>query len=319
MKKIRRMLFIVIGFILVVFILPNISNYYHSISLLFEKKYKEEKKYTFLHQLSSNSNFNIRAFSTTANNTNIFKINDSLIVASISDEHQFERDSDFTDSWYKINNKGQVIDSLTIKNESIYKFGNYLVNSDKSYYLTWLIDGNTKPMSFSPIENGKIIEEKDFVNYTNDSDFSLGNWSGYDKNKKYKTIYFKDGKWNEIYTKEYQKISEKRVQNKRLPFTNIDKISTLDYFYKEKWRGENFPNFNLYINGRTPDHWQGTGYFTIQVNNQKIHFKRGGLKLFKDNRISDSRTLAFYENAKKTYTIISDINYGGYLYLIRYK
>lgn len=320
MKKTKRILFIVLGFIFIVFILPNISNYYKNISLLFEKKYEKEENYKFLHQYSSNSNFDFRAFNTTSSNTRVFKINDSLNVISISNRHQFNRDLDFTYSWYKINNNGLIIDSLFLKNEDVYRFGNYLVNREKSYYLTWFIDGSTKPMSFTLIEDGKIINKKDFVKYTNNIDFSYSDWQGYDENKRYKTVYFKNDKWYEIYTKESQETSPKREYGQQsLTFNPIDKISTLDYFYKQEWRGETFPNLNLHLNGKRPDHWKGTGYYTALVNNKKLHFKRGGLQLTEDNHIRDTYTLSIYENTKKTYSIISDINYGGYLYLIRYK
>ncbi len=321
-KKIKRFIKI-ISIISIIVIVPNIPNFYKSI-MVSEKEPKDAENYVYIEDLTSDNNFDVRVFTSIYPET-AFRLNDSIICISTRNGDKHSEDN-ISSSWYKVNDHGHILDSLSIRNEYFETQGNYLVNREKEYYLSWLIDGDTLQKSFLLINEGKLIDKADFEKETDSSDFT-----GYEyqidslTNQRFvKTFYFKNGKWNKINTQEnfYVTTSSFSNQDEFLGFKDIDVAGKLDFFHKRDWYGHKFPDFNIYFNGKPSEHWRGTGFYSVSANSTKILIKRWGLKLYDDHIIGTPNDLTLYENSTKNYLLISEFEDSSRhtkQVLIRYK
>lgn len=284
------------------------------------------KNYPFLDNLTSNSKYKVIAFKSTHQEFTD-KINDSVICISVRKND--EKNSDIIKKyWYKINQLGIVTDSLNIidkvSNEEIYQKRRYLINKKKDYYLTWMLDGDTLKKPFTLIEKGKYLEKDAYLHYTKESKFSTYGYT-YDSitsERIRKTFYFKNDRWNIIYSKKRYKINEPCCEYTTVDFKDVDEIAILDFFEKtEQYKQPYIKGFG--INGHTPEHWKGIGYYNIPINNnRKIEFKIPNLKLYESNHIDFDSELKIYNNPQNNYTLIinnSLRNKGSLQYLIQYK
>lgn len=285
----------------------------------FERLPDKYKSYENLQALSTDSDFNVRIFSSIYPK-HAFKINDSLIcIAAYSGDHR--ENKILTSSFYKVDNRGYIADSLIITNDVIDIHDNYMIEKEKEYYLSWLIDEDTTQQRFVLIEDGKLVDEAVFEKHTKDVDYSdyLYVTDTVTNQRFVKTFYYKDNNWNKIYSEERFLIDSKYPVSKALEFKSIDEVATLEFYQRQEWNGHHFPDFGLYINGKPSEHWKGTGYYKIKANNKEILFKRWGLRQYLDNDdLSSYYDLRFYENPSKNYLLILDD--GGYQhFLVQYK
>ncbi len=312
---------LIIAFITLFFIGPNIPNLYKQFIVQFETLPEEFKTYKYLEGVQSDSSFNKRVFNSIYSEY-AFEINDSLIC--LTTHHTDKKDSTITHTtWFKINNSGNIIDSLCISDEYIQDHDNYLVNIEKSYYSTWLLDGDSSMRPIQLIENAKIIDKETFKTYTNMADFSdyLYVIDSASQKRVVKTIYYKQGIWNEIYTTENYYVDINCCIDNNLKFEDISDIAILQHFNKRDWYGHSFPDFGFYINGKTPEHWKGTGFYYIKANGSKIQFKRSNLRLYKNGYINNSINFIGYQNPKKEFILITrnDIYSGSKQFLFQFK
>lgn len=116
---------------------------------------------------------------------------------------------DFTT--YKLNREGDIIDSYVFKrtaeNYTEILFDDYIVNIQKDYYKTWIIDGDTlsKPIILQN-KDLKWSEEdqlKLYKSILNESEYYKMDGSNYKvagKNPEQEIVYFSKGKWYKIFT-----------------------------------------------------------------------------------------------------------------------
>ena len=128
-----------ISVLFLLFILINASYFYNVGSLYFSKTPKEYDDYTLIGRFDSlllNSSLKITTFKSLYQEQ-IVNLNDSTKYIHVS-----KLDS-VTDSWYKIDETGTVIDSISLIGKALYNVDSYIINVEEAYYLSWLKDGDT--------------------------------------------------------------------------------------------------------------------------------------------------------------------------------
>lgn len=306
MLKNKNSFSIIILGICIALIIPNLSNFYKKGYVLFNKKPRELKNYAYLNDFKSNTNFKVSRY-TSMYPEKAFRISDSIICFSTRNE---DSKNIKKSSWYKVNDAGKIIDSLSIKDEYLELQGSYLISVEKEYYLTWLLDGDIMQKPFNLINEGNLVDEIIFKNETKNAVYSIYFYKTDSILEKdfVVTFYFKEGTWCKIYTETRFIVNSKDIETSLMNFKTIDEVANLDYFYKQEWNGHWFPDFKIYLNGKPTKHWRGIGYYTIPVNNKSILLKRWGLNLSTDKNISTPDDMLFYENDLKTYLLISEVS-----------
>ncbi|MGO3183366.1 MAG: hypothetical protein ACTIJ9_11095 [Aequorivita sp.] len=301
----RNWMWLLFVFLLIYF-LGNLTFIYRTIELRFEKLPEEYSNYVHLGKLDSmflNSNFKAIKLESIYREEAV-RINDSIIILKTHEDGEGEHKTNV--SWYKLNSNGELIDSLTFKGEYIVNVDSYLVNIENSYYVTWLRDGDTLKKPFDLMEDGKLMDEaqsKEFLKgaaYSN-YDYYYENKNDYDREKRFKKmIVYKNNEWFQFNTSDdlYLSVNE-YFANKDLDFEDRGKLV---HFQKEAWYGDRFPDFNLYINGKDPNHWKGTAYLNLDLENELFKIQHYS-KLYKDGDALPI-PLDIYENPNKSFYIL---------------
>lgn len=320
MKK-KTIIGILIG-VFLFFLAPNISYIIESIKLRFEKTPARFENYKLLRELALDDNFDIQIIETAS--IDFGQINDQNLIWLVKREG-FKRSGDpGTTVYYKIDSKGIIIDSLQFTNEYMSEVDNYLVNIDKSYYSTWLKDGDTIKKSIVSIENKALINITEVIKYLKDAKHSVYTYeNNKETNRRYKKIIFlKDTVWSEVFTESEDYISGNDIglyDDDMLPFLGLYEEFDIAYYKKEILNGHTFPDFGLYLNGKTPENWRGTSYYDIKDKTKKLSFKETYARMYKgdDKPRSD---LSVYKSPNKKFMIINNGGYGNTdytLYLVR--
>ena len=116
---------------------------------------------------------------------------------------------DFTT--YKLNKEGEIIDSYIFKrtseNYTEILFDDYIVNINKDYYKTWIIDGDTlsKPFVFQnkDLKWSEELQLKFYQNIITEGEYYKidgSNYKGEGKNPEQQIVYFSNGKWFKLFT-----------------------------------------------------------------------------------------------------------------------
>lgn len=260
-----------------VFIIMNSTLIYNNGSIIFSKVPKEYESYKSVNKIDSlllNSNFNVKIFeslydeSIVNSQENVASLNDSINYIKVN---QLDR---LTFSWYKINELGEIIDSLSFYDEDIYNVNSYLVNVKKDYYVTWLKDGDTIKKPIQVLGNGEIIKEEiantyfenvQFLNteyiYKPDSD-----------ERTVKTVFYKGDTFYTCFTRKSSNYHFKSFKDHNI--IEYSSLGEVVYYEKIKWNASLFPNINISSNGSRPDYWDGCAYIDLKMFEETFKIKR---------------------------------------------
>lgn len=306
--------------ILLFFVVPNMSNITEYFKIKFQKTPVKYEIYQNLRDLALDKKFDIKIIETSSvDYGQIYGDSNVWLVKRKSNKEGSEPD---TEVYYKINREGIIIDSLGFTGEYIMHVDNYLINTEKSYYCTWLKDGDIAKKPFVSINNGSPLSTNELTPYLNDAEYiDEGHTTDLNSNKRLKKIiFYKENTWSEIITESKSYHSKTYKGNKTLPFLGINEVVDASYYKKETWKGHQFPDFGLHLNGKQPEHWRGTSYYDFITQNKSLTFKEQYVQLNKGSDTPNSK-LSVYKNPNAKYIIINNGGYGNTdftLYLIRF-
>ncbi len=320
MKTPKKRWMVIILVLSLIYLIGNSVSIYRNIELLFQHLPEEYINYSNLYSLDdafSNSTLETDKFKSIYNEQVVW-VNDSLIAITV---HTKDSLTDKTNvSWYKINLKGELMDSITFRNEYVDNIDSYLINQDKNYYSTWLMDGDVTQKPFRLIEGGKLLEKEEADVYLKDavysnSDYFYENRNDFENEKRFKKhVVYKHNEWFQFYTKDDLQLTVNRYySNSDLEFKDIGELV---YFYKKDWYGDHFPDFTLYINGKDPDHWTGTSFLNLKIKDEILKIQHYSKKYVDDS--ARKMPLDVYEGLNQNFYILKmEIDNGHTFYLIK--
>ncbi len=305
---------ICIIFFIVVFVLPNSSHIYKNISISFTRLPKEYNDYSFVVKLDSlflNSNLKLKVFKSIYQE-NLTKLNDSINYLRIN-----KLDST-TVTWYKINNFGKIVDSISSYNEYMHNVDSYLVNTQKNYFLSWLRDGDTLKKPVTLLNKGEILREDEANEYFKDIQFGTHEYI-YQSNSDepiVKVIFYKNNMFYQCFTTEKTRVPYKDFPNYK-DYAKLTNFGKFLYYHKTDWNGHWFPNIGLYLNGRRPEHWDGYAYLDLNIMNETFKVK-DYCSLNEGDIISNAHQgFSMYENPnKKYYFLLNESNHSVNTYYL---
>ncbi|MDM1555584.1 hypothetical protein HX126_13535 [Chryseobacterium indologenes] len=321
-----------------IIILPDSEMYYQRYKLKSEKLPELYKSYPTLDSLKDHD-YEIIKLSRGIHEP-VIQENDSTIVIITKRDHDSKKEgADNIYTWYKINLKGQITDSLQYQYNTengihnYQTFNDYIVDVDQNTYSNWLKDGDTTHYPYKNLNEAKIFsvaETEDIIadrNYMYDDIIhseSPGN------EYKYKLTVFKDNVWNYFYAeKEWHGYPKNAPNKKAINYENsgyeIDKPSGLikrEHVQKEEWNAHTFWSLkNLSWgtgNGSGHHGWTGTSYFSIKMPKKTLHYKQDVFIEHPDNAVHDSFSYFVYQPKNGDYMLLIDEEHQLY-YLIRPK
>lgn len=324
--------------IIAVIILPDSEMYYQQYRLRTEKLPEQYKSYTTLDSLTDNE-YEIIKLSTGIHEP-VIQENDSTIVIITKRDHDSEKKgSDNIYTWYKINLRGQIIDSLQYRYNTengvhnYQTFNDYIVDVDQNTYSNWLKDGDTTHYPYKNIDDTKIFSVAETEAITADRDYMYDDiiHSGSQENEyRYKLTVFKDNVWNYFYAeKDWHGYPDNTPNKKAIDFSNsgyeVNKSSGLiqrDHVWKKEWNAHTFwslKNFSWGTgNGSGNRGWTGTSYFSIKMPKKTLHYKQDVFIEYPDNYVRDPFSFFVYQPKKGDYMLLVDEERQLY-YLIRPK
>ncbi|MCL5246244.1 hypothetical protein M4I21_10525 [Cellulophaga sp. 20_2_10] len=234
-----------------------------------------------------------------------FRVNDSIIGLKTNTELNNNKDSIVT-SFYRIDQSGTVLDSISFLNTYVFQHNSYLVYAKEDYYLSFLINGDKtlKPIhlkndnkTYSEAEAREIAENSDSAttSYVTDSTTN--------KNL-LKVTFLKQDVWSYITVDDSFSVSENYGENNTMQFKELDQKTNLDYFHKEEWQ-KNTMSGGLYATGGRTQHWIGTSYFTVNAF-ENIKFKKGYTRWFTNNKTL-LMPYEIYESPNKKFILIREM------------
>ncbi|MFC6267841.1 hypothetical protein [Frigoriflavimonas asaccharolytica] len=353
LKKI--ILFVVI--IAIIVILPDIPMHYEKYKLQSQKLPEIYQSYReiynleddFYEEIAINNHFD----------EPLLQINDStVVIMSYSMNDGKDGGKDIEDTWYKIDLKGQIKDSLhyaynTLKEDHHYKtVNNFIIDTGKNTFNTWLENGDPVWYSFNVIEEDKVFSKDEANEIIGDnknlieSNYIYLGENGQDS--KNKVIIFKDDQWFYFYSDKHWHESEGYAPNKftaeyfypvdeepsiapgtedneenKQKFYKIDDPKSVIhrvYSQKEEWIGKSFWHFNLRWggNGNAAIGWTGFSYYDIKMPRSTLHFKQNVSFYLDDDSLRENFTYSYYKPKNGNYLILFDIQNGN-CFLIRPK
>ncbi|WP_347219209.1 hypothetical protein [Chryseobacterium sp.] len=323
--------------IIAVIILPDAQMYYQRYKLRSERLPEQYKSYSTLDSLKD-KDYEIIELSSGIHEP-VIKENDSTIVIITKRDRDAEREGvGNIYTWYKINMKGQITDSLQYQYNTengvhnYQTFNDYIVDVDQNTYSNWMKDGDTTHYPYKNLDDAKIfsvaetediIAERDYMYDDIIHSESSGN------EYKYKLTVFKDNVWNYFYAEKNWHGYPNTPNKKAIDFSNsgyeVNKSSGLikrDHVQKEEWNARTFWSLKNFSwgsgNGSSNRGWSGTSYFSINMPKKTLHYKQNVFIEYPDNYLRDPFSYFVYHPKNGDYMLLIDEEHQLY-YLIRPK
>ncbi|WP_026976793.1 hypothetical protein [Flavobacterium tegetincola] len=326
MKKSTKIILWIIG-ILALIILPDANLYYQRYKVKGDKLPEIYKNYNTLDSLKDDT-YEVLFIEGGLYDPAI-QLNDSTILLIYSSSQESEDGTrEEENSWYKINLKGQITDSLHYayndrKADHNYQtFNNYVVDVRGNTYNNWIInkDSTSKPIRnlnedkiFSDGEAKQILSKYEYLYNENIPADRSGN------ERKQKILIFKNGIFNYFYADKYfielEPYKEDESQLQYEPSTyDIDKNPThihRKYVKKDEWVGHTFWDSRTLSlgsgNGSGRIGWYGTSYFDVKMPKGIVHFKTPVEIEYPEEGVRDRFNYHIYKPKNGDYLLLSDI------------
>ena len=328
MKKSTKVILYVVG-ILAVIILPDFNMHYQNIILKLDPLPEAYRSYSALADLKDDE-YEVVDFLIAGP---IIQLSDSTI-AIIAVNKQNDKDSLIQKTWYKVNLKGIVTDSLKLSyhqhdDKHFYKtFRNYIVDVVANSYNTWLIDSDTTSKPIKNLKPNKIYSSSELEKLISADSYihsEINHLENGDYNNK--LIFYRDKSLHTIYVeKNWSKLND--------PFNNFEvkyekdadkESSTIKrvYVQKEKWMETSVWNLSKYSTmwtggGSGRKRWEGTAYNNLQLPTKILHFKEEVVIEYPDQYVREPYKYKVYKPNNGDYQLLSEGDYFT-TYLIRPK
>ncbi|TDG35606.1 hypothetical protein EZJ43_13380 [Pedobacter changchengzhani] len=331
MKKSTKIILWITG-ITAIIILPDANLYYQNIILKLDRLPKAYRNYSALADLKDDKYEVVDFFGAEP----LLQLNDSTI-AIIAVAKQNDNDILVQKTWYKINLRGIVIDSLKLSykredDKHFYKtFNSYIVDIGANTYNTWLIDSDTTWKPIKNLQPNKVYDSKEVEkmisadNYVHSAIIQLKN--GEELNH---LIFFKDKGFHAIFveenwTKLNDPINKLEVRYESLGKDTVKESSTVKrvYVQKEQWMDTSVWKLSKYTTmwtggGLGRKRWEGTAYYDLQLPKKTLHFKEEVTIEYPDQYVREPFKYKIYKPNNGDYQILSEGEYFT-TYLIRPK
>lgn len=276
MKLTVKEISLYLGILVSIIILPDINMYYHKYKLRSEKLPDIYKNKVELYNLKDDYYEIIDLGNITSES--ILQINDStIIIYNSTNKDSKEGGWDSENVWYKINLKGQIIDSLkynynSLQDEHFYKtFNNYIVDIKQKTFCNWITNSDITHYPIKNLDEDKIFSKKEAEEITNngimiDTEYIYLGENG--ANSKNKILLFKNDSWNYFFAEkkwyksanyitnkfqaefyyllyeepEVASTSENGEKNKQI-FINVNNSKSIihrEYVHKDEWNESSF-------------------------------------------------------------------------------
>ncbi|MDN3691788.1 hypothetical protein QWZ06_05740 [Chryseobacterium tructae] len=324
--------------IVAIIILPDAEMYYQRYKLRSEKLPEQYQSYTTLDSLKDND-YEIIKLSRGIHEP-VIQENDSTIVIITKRDHDSKKEgADNIYTWYKINLKGQITDSLQYKyntEKGIHNyqtFNDYILDVDQNTYTNWIKNGDTTHYPYKNINDAKIFSVAETKAITAEREYMYDDIIHSDttgNEYKYKLTVFKDNVWNYFYAeKDWHGYPQNTPNKKAINYGNsgyeVDKPSGIikrEHVQKEKWSDRTFWSLkNLSWgtgNGSNHKGWTGTSYFSIKMPKKIVHYKQDVFIDSSGNQVRDPFSYFVYQPKNGDYLLLIDEENQLY-YLIRPK
>lgn len=247
----------------------------------------------------------------------------------------------YTNTYYKLNSEGTIIDSLKLAEENIARlYDGYLINDD-SYY-TWILDGDKNKKSCEIINRDEQFTKQEAEEVLEAlyeaSEIALSNHSVFHNNNSYYvSVFFIENQWKLLFgdvrlnyynkNKYPEKTNKTLMQlentiEKHLVWNKKSEYINLEYFHKENFiKGGESSAFNP-IYRKTYDRWEGIGFMNLKFKEDIIPFKMN----LNYELGSNSNTYKVPFRGDLKYYTRSELNFGllnyyshGRLYVVKNK
>ncbi len=334
MKNRSKISLWVVGIVAVI-ILPDFNMHYQNITLKLDRLPKAYQSYSTLANIKDDTYEVIDFFSREP----VLQLNDSTI-AIVADLDSQNKDGDLLRrTWYKVNLKGVISDSLGFdytqgEAKHFYKtFTNYIVDVEANTYNTWLIDSDTTSKSIKNLQPRKIYNSAEVEKLISADNFvysAVINTEEEDGDAIIKLIFYRDKSFHIIHVdKNWNKADDpinKLAINYEASKEGVEKESALIkrvYVQKEEWIDTSFWNLSKYSamwtgggNGRK--RWEGTAYFDLQLPKKTLHYTQPVIIEYSDQYVRADRDYSVYRPSGGDYVLLNEGQYFM-IYLIRPK
>lgn len=265
----------------------------------------------------------------------VLQTNDSTIIIIAGDRLEKENETFIENSWYKINLRGQITDSLKLKfrqneNHHFDTFNEYILNTDQNTYNTWIINNDSAGIPIKNIVDNKRFTQKEVDSFLPKEKYLAVSFTdtiaGEAKNA-HKLFFLKNNTWHYLitdslfYHSSTYNQNEKEVKYTLTPYDS-SALFQRTFVHKEHWKESSFWNISKHLtwgtgNGSSEHGWDGTSYFQITMPKKNIYFKQF-VTIDEDGTLRDRFQYFIYKPIDGHYLLLNDME-NRRNYLIRPK
>ncbi len=334
MKKRTKVLLSVIG-IFGIIILPDFNMHYQNITLKLDQLPNAYKSYSALANLKDDT-YEVLDF---LSREPVLQLNDSTIAIVADLENENNNGDSVRRTWYKVNLKGVIRDSLVLgytqgESKHFYKtFNNYIVDIEANTYNTWLIDSDATSKPIENLHPTKIyssaeVEKVMLVgNYVFSTTIQSEKSEGDDINK---LIFYRNKSFHIIHMENSWTTVNDPGSKLQVKYEASDEgedkrsaIIKRVYLHKEKWIDTSFWNLSERLTkwtggGAGRKRWEGTAYFDLQLPKKTLHYTQPVTIDYPDQYVRADHDYSVYSPADGDYALLNEGQYFA-IYLIRPK
>jgi len=330
--KIKKIIIgaVVLGCIIV---LPDAGKYYKQLAVKFQRV---PEVYRTCSTLDSFKDDDYDVLEIRAQYEPILQINDStLLIAGSRFMDQVER-TPTEDFWYKLDQNGHVVDSLTyIYPNTIphnYKtVDRYIIDTESDTYNNWISNGDTTRYPINNLDGTRMFSTKVIKKLLSTKEYMAKQSHKLSSDPEKwvdKLFLYGHGQWNYLLTDSYD---DPEARDSKLEITYVGQLAYEDdeldfiqreYIHKDEWIQYSFWDFGRYLrwgtgNNSHIDHWEGTSYFKIVMPQKTLYFKQPN-KIYEELKTRELNHYKVYRSKDKKYLLLREIN-RNICYVIRPK
>lgn len=327
---------IIIGAIILgcIVVLPDAGKYYKQLAVKFQRVPEVYRTCSILDSLKDD-NYEVLEIRAQYFEP-ILQINDStLLIAGSRFMDQDERTTT-EHFWYKLDQNGRVVDSLTYIYPNTIKHNyktmdRYVVDTECDTYSNWISNGDTTRYPINNLDGTRTFSKKEIKKLLSTKEYMAKERHALPSDPEKwvdKLFLYGHGQWNYLLTDSYD---DPEASDSKLEITYAGELTDenegldfirREYIHKDKWIQYSFWDFGRYLkwgtgNNSHIDHWEGTSYFKIVMPHKTLYFKQPN-KIYEDLKTRELNNYKVYRSNEKKYLLLKGIDLGTY-YVIRPK
>lgn len=267
----------------------------------------------------------------------------TVILEAGRDVGQPDGNTSYTNTYYKLDASGNMVDSFVDADEILFRADNYLLQQD--HYYTWIIDGDTTAHPYGRLEEDtkdadpkKLLaayyNRASLIYFYNSYDVYSDDSTDKDRDR---IVLLIDQQWYQLrgyelvdynlYPPKYTAVAvllpnlapgNDDLRNNVRDWHKTGQPLSIGYFQKTRFRNGHGPAFMSPTGNSTPARWEGNAFMNLLIEQDTLKIREEELVLIEDDpwyyyESWTHATMCYYTRPELHFGLFTDNNYNIYI------